>query len=488
MAKKVLNLLMDVDGCLFHYFHPLLNCSQRLITGNQDLLEKIIQEILAEGYDKVIVSLGSNRQDQRIDLANPGGSCVTVLPLLQSYLALKLGGFCEVVLDPFLMADLYSYHNPKAGTSYHAILRQQFRGAPHQSHNKSVLDESKISLIYAFDQRVAVLHPEAEQIVISFFDDNHRILSSLTEFYTANPSALASNTMLRLNCYRGLVAKKPFCEIQGTGCLDSHYEWSVRYMYNRTYKCEDAAHQGRQITTADALQTAHTEDHYSRSGRTYVMEVPRKYDPLSSNSFHFGSFQTFHSEEIQKLPTNPSLSRENVYTTALELYQRQLLPGRYVLNHQLPPGILMDISKERLEDLKHQIAEIFGQYISCWKFSFFGHHHNDRARVVNEALQGVRTITDMEEILLNQQSLFPTIETPEVAASSSCPPAVAFENQAETGFLEPRWSQAEYVVHQSQPGKLSGYASALKSALAVVYDFKQSEACNPSTIPGVLAS
>lgn len=446
MAKKVLNLLMDVDHCLFHSYSRSRDISNWLIETNQKLLATIIKNITREGYDKVIISLGSNRQDQKVDQINPGGSCSAVLPLLQSYLAQRLGDFCEVVLDPFLLADLYHSSNPKAGSSYEAILMDQFRGAAHLAHGRSVLDRSKIALVYAFAHRVGVLHSEAEKIVIEFYDDNNNILNSIHHFFKKTPMALPSNTTLQVIQYYGDCCPFwTFKPIQGIGIIDTLYEWSVRFLYSQTYFYEHGAGEGRSIKTAEALQIAHQENHYNRPGRLHEMSV-------ATNTYK--ALQRFYEKEKEKLLPNPALVMTDAYTTALELYQRHLIPGHYVLNYRLPSAILPDIPPIRLSELKTRIEAIFAAYISCWKCSFFGHHHNARAMIVLEALLQAKTLMDIEEILNNQQRLF---ISPELTTT--------------TGALEPRWSEEALVVNKRRPGTIVGYAQAVLNALVVVREF-----------------
>ncbi|HAT1825045.1 hypothetical protein SC438_13385 [Legionella pneumophila] len=220
--------LYDIDGCMYHAHTREKPIEKWLIESNQNLFD--LQRILArqEGYDLLIVASGTNRQDKFIDELNGqrSDSAIPAFPIIQSYLASQVD--CKVVMDPFLLADLYG--NKEAGQSYTAILNEKYLHSQ-ENHTQSAFDESKRSLLYAHAHRVAALHPDSE-IVIDFYDDRNDILSGLYDFYNDNPFLLPANVTLRLNQYEGKEVTA-YPGIKGDGPIDYRYLINTQKMIIR---------------------------------------------------------------------------------------------------------------------------------------------------------------------------------------------------------------------------------------------------------------
>ncbi|HHX3464061.1 TPA: hypothetical protein ACU9OW_002337 [Legionella pneumophila] len=222
--------LYDIDECMYHAYTREKPIEKWLIESNQNLFD--LQRTLAkqESYDLLIVASGTNRQDKFIDELNSqrSDSFIPAFPIIQSYLANQVE--CKVVMDPFLLADLYG--NKEAGQSYKTILKEKYLHSQ-ESHAQSAFDESKRSLLYAHAHRVAALHPDSE-IVIDFYDDSNNILSGLYDFYNDSPFLLPANVTLRLNQYEGKEVTAYPC-IKGDGPIDYRYLINTQKMIIRDF-------------------------------------------------------------------------------------------------------------------------------------------------------------------------------------------------------------------------------------------------------------
>lgn len=63
---------------------------------------------------------------------------------------------------------------------------------------------------------------------------------------------------------------------------------------------------------------------------------------------------------------------------------------------------------QKLLTLKDQIIPLMNDYINPYLLSIFGHHHDDRATAVRNAISQAKDISIIVEILLNQKMLFET--------------------------------------------------------------------------------
>ncbi|CZP52726.1 hypothetical protein SCO11_09860 [Legionella pneumophila serogroup 1] len=220
--------LYDIDGCMYHAHTREKPIEKWLIESNQNLFDLQRMLVREESYDLLIVASGSNRQDKFIDEFNSqrSDSSVPAFPIIQSYLASQVD--CNVVMDPFFLADLYG--EKEAGHSYKAILKEKYLHSQ-ENHAQSAFDESKRSLLYAHAHRVAALHPDSE-IVIDFYDDRNDILSGLYDFYNDNPFLLPANVTLRLNQYEGKEVTT-YPGIKGDGATDHRYLVNTQKMIIR---------------------------------------------------------------------------------------------------------------------------------------------------------------------------------------------------------------------------------------------------------------
>lgn len=246
MPKKINLKLFDVDNCL--YPHGPETPKFILIDDehNRPFLDHEITQARDEGYQKIILGYGTNRQDHSTDKQNGqrkgNGSCVRVLPELQAHFKAQLPD-TEVVQDTFLMADIYGNGILSAGHSYERMKAEQEQDQDQDyffiDHAKAVFDHAKISLIYAHAHRVATAENPDDEIVIDFYDDLPDICKGITTFYSRHTDLLPSNVRLRVKKHAYDSAETiTYTEIKGTGITDTSYPWSIRWMGAAGETCE----------------------------------------------------------------------------------------------------------------------------------------------------------------------------------------------------------------------------------------------------------
>lgn len=352
--------LFDIDGCAYHQYvqgrYRNEPHSQWLLASNQPLLQQIEEEVNENHYDKLILAYGTNRQDYFVDANNSyrGGSLAPALPLFQSYLSGKLT--TDVVIEPFLMADIYGRakerngivrpiqeRNCAAGDSYKNILRAEYKHEDIE-HAEWMFDDSKISLIYAQAHRVASLHPTDAEIVIDFYDDTNSILKAVSNFFSKHPELLPSNVRLNIKKYNGQSLPVQQKEIQGIGEVDRKYDWSVRFLSSKFYHFSSGANEDRNIGTAERLQEYHEQDHYRSPYHKMAMYV-------CEDEFNSDEFNLMRNKEIAKLQSNPDLTAA-AYTTAEALYAEGLIPRQLIVERPSKP----DLAAEAL-DTEGSISE-----------------------------------------------------------------------------------------------------------------------------------
>ncbi|MFC3909583.1 hypothetical protein ACFORL_10935 [Legionella dresdenensis] len=338
--------LFDLDGCLLHPFarreYNNESHEQWLIKDNKEFLDRIINDARAKKYGKIVVAYGTNRQDFFVNRDNHyrGGSLSSVLPLIQSYLQQQLQeDNCEVVLDPFLMADIYGKSKKKkgivrpiqernhaAGDSYRAILRQEYVAGQEEEieHAESIFNEDKGSIIYAHIERACVLNPE-DDIVIDFYDDNPNVIKSVIAF--AELGLFPKRVTFNIHKYNGTEFSLVKSCTGKDDFTDTRYDWTVRFLSSMGYHFRDAASEDQNIATAERLKEYHENDHYRNPGHKMAMEVM-----AFGCLFDTARFLKFREQEIPKLATEPALTSAMAYTTAQKLCDEGLLPGKFVFS------------------------------------------------------------------------------------------------------------------------------------------------------------
>lgn len=250
---KVLAASLDFDHALAYNLDKLRTLKteeekiQHIVNDNQHLLSTLAAKAITEGYDKVVLLIGTNRQSWFDDFhcgfvhkdTQGSGSCFPVYLALEKQLKIEIEAFkkklqteemckslgkefadiClkrnpEVVADFHLLADDYNskdgaildalqcnaLHQQAAElfSYYHSILNSPehrthlLSGKPYKVKGKTepilmqaptLFDQTKISLLYAQMQRIAKRF-QNYHIDFLFLDDNiPQILKSLADFY-----------------------------------------------------------------------------------------------------------------------------------------------------------------------------------------------------------------------------------------------------------------------------------------------------------------
>jgi hypothetical protein len=354
--KKIALRLYDIDGCIYGaWMRRSLrvgeSIEQWILDVNKTFLEREVNELSKGGYDKVIVGYFTARQSLDVDLHNwTPMSGTPVLPVIQSYLQNKLK--CEVVLEPFWTADIFSnkenggveskedkevVYSKEAGESYklalkeytqHATFEEMEKMSPDElkAHAASLGDRLKISFLYAHTHRVANLHPEAKEIDITVYDDVKDILNGVHTFVTSATKLFPSKCSFEFFEYMsGVIDVSEHLApvVKGTGLVDELYDWTVRFMWVNSYvPIQPASHKRLQITSADDLIKVHTSNLY------FSEDISASMEPQTIN---INKFQ----ENLSKLKCAESGLKNTVgkasYTTAQALFEQGLIPISYII-------------------------------------------------------------------------------------------------------------------------------------------------------------
>ncbi len=105
-----------------------------------------------------------------------------------------------------------------------------------------------------------------------------------------------------------------------------------------------------------------------------------------------------------------------------------------------------------LQHYKDTIREHFDRYISWWKFSWFGHHHDKRARVVKAEIQKCSDVNEIRAILTRQKRV--------MLQKSTAMEPVSRWNDA-------RWNYRTTLHNVPTKPSTSGYYKAITQALTV---------------------
>lgn len=248
---------IDFDGCML-YDHTstdqILNDKR-----HHPFFWRLIDE--ARTGDEVIICVGSNRQDEYYDktmsaAGNKGGkygkyfeaapSAFSVLHDMADLVKYYAGDEARVSFDGILGADIYQ--NREIGSSFagywaRADWIRQGIGSPNLAGYPPVetaLDHSKIATLYSQMHHFAKAHP-GEEIVFTFYDDNHEVLYALLNFYTSHPELIPSNVTLKLEQSTSLlfdVSKEELFqpevdEVQGQGKIDCQFPLTCRKMIGK---------------------------------------------------------------------------------------------------------------------------------------------------------------------------------------------------------------------------------------------------------------
>lgn len=268
-VKKVRALSFDVEGCLFHsgYFHSQ---DHDVYTANKPLIDGILAT--KADFDKVVLMNGSSRQSYSTDFTNKmnkrdAKGVMTYKPSCFPMFE-RLGHTLGATFDKLLMADIYG--GLESGTSFdHAVRDRAF--LDEDDHAVCVDDESKMTLLYAQMHKVAFEHPDAEEIVIDFYDDKNQLLEGLASFFQAHRDYMPYNVQLNLHHYAG---KEVFDydPVIGAGDIVADYGEQVRMMAQRA--CESKGYSTAPMPSLDRINIIETEAHYLEQQDAASLDTP----------------------------------------------------------------------------------------------------------------------------------------------------------------------------------------------------------------------
>lgn len=333
MAKKILYVAVDMDGC---FMGPSFarDPNRDIVAANQQLFDKLVSK--KSKYDKVVLTLGSNRQSIPMDFDNSKqeqvGSAFYQLKVLAKQL--KKRGL-KAKADNALLADLFndqeaghSFKLAKAlyepdGKTYKQDVRDKLNQFPGW-----IEDTSKVSILYAQMQRASLKNPK-EEITFKFYDDKPEIRNALQAFFTKHPHLIPSNVKLKIRGYESpvkpngdavdvLIIKEGYETIQGTGGLaNKKYAEVVKQMTAAVILSEEA--QDREplsnfksipILSYEDAQTAgfHVTGTINCS-KYYIPEAPTKSSSSSSSSVMKNLSSFFKGKEKKKKSEDKGLTK-----------------------------------------------------------------------------------------------------------------------------------------------------------------------------------
>jgi hypothetical protein len=213
---------VDVDGLVFNKIYnavpPSLtkHSSEVVITANQGYYDSIKAEAESMGATKMVLMIGTNRQDQGLDAENAvmRDTCSSAFPALK-----KVSEYLGFELDTFLMADASA--GLESGTSYNRIMEEIETNPdnwmnPLLKHESSIFDNYKRPLLIAQLQKAVLDNPGDEKIVFTFADDTEEILKELKKFFTKYEYLISERISFRLHHYdKGVI--KEYAVFTGKG-------------------------------------------------------------------------------------------------------------------------------------------------------------------------------------------------------------------------------------------------------------------------------
>jgi hypothetical protein len=224
---------VDYDDCLASKDRNAPYTNEEFIKRNQKLIDNLESEKLQ--YTETVVLIGSARQCKRMDEHDgnkkKNGYCRDYIPIFAKHINAKFDGM--------LMGDVYN--KVPTGTTYSEAKTKKIEFGT--KYKGCLLDRSKITILYAQIQKIALDYPEA-QIDFKFYDDHPALLQGLQDFFMQNNHLIPSNITLELYRHTGEELEKKV-SIPGTGeSANPNYAKSVRTFaknyFGRRVRSDDA--------------------------------------------------------------------------------------------------------------------------------------------------------------------------------------------------------------------------------------------------------
>lgn len=248
--SKILAISIDMDGCIFNESYFL---TQSVKKSNQNILNYIKSRIDDVKPDKVLLLVGSARQDYRLDLLNSNyNNTHSAIDAIRE-IAISLRSMLPknevkmVQINGLLLADLYS--GESEGYSFKLIKTSLEKSDYDYSTHPSINGYDKTSEINNFDDYkynilYAQIHSlssrfEGSKIYFDFVDDRSDIHAVLYAMFNSFSKYLPINVQLRLNSYSGCKVLN-FSEkyykgqafLPGYGDYDPYYAENIKFLPN----------------------------------------------------------------------------------------------------------------------------------------------------------------------------------------------------------------------------------------------------------------
>lgn len=237
-TPEVIVYSVDYDGCI----------SRNGPDGPlkiDDLMKNMANMLTTYPKAKIVVMVGSYRQDLNTDICNHSinnnGSCFVAIHELCSKFKENYPLLAHrIELIPFLLGDIL--HDLTPGKHFQDALTLYTQKEIHtldSTPDFSWHDERKCALLFSQMQHIANIFPLCEKIWFKFHDDKENIIQHLAWFYTQNSCWMPS---LVLSLHRLLLGKFDHSYetlLVGTGYTDKDYRENTKRIntsQNRLYQ------------------------------------------------------------------------------------------------------------------------------------------------------------------------------------------------------------------------------------------------------------
>ncbi len=235
----------DYDGCLCHekfvaqcrHLLDVQTPDPDIVVHNRRLLDTINAQAMPTSQK--IVLLASLRQSHLLDRALYASERLTVLG--SAFTAIThIATALDAKLDDLLWADVLHARTP--GTAFKRSLAASANTVIHDDCKiigaDSAYDHSKCGIVYAQLHKLALDHPQYP-LIYHLYDNNERILSAISHFFTKQPVLLPPHTSLQLYHYAGKNATLHTHIISQGKHVDQNYCRSSQHMAYAADKLAD---------------------------------------------------------------------------------------------------------------------------------------------------------------------------------------------------------------------------------------------------------
>ena len=244
-------ILADMDHCLFHQRDAISRQNYMpkiFIESNLVLFIALVERAKQEKIDRIILQSASNRQDVDQELAHKIGQDSSPLALLhlQQFLSEQLKGRCDVVIEPLMLADVFSGEQYKPGDNFTKMLALSSNNHEKANYGNAFIDPGKTLMFYVNIQRAVqqlkVHDNSSNKLKVTILDDEK---FDSFGFFMSKASFIPRQVEVEYFQYPSLapideISKSPLpnryveygrdAKVSGMGRFDSRYVWTARAM------------------------------------------------------------------------------------------------------------------------------------------------------------------------------------------------------------------------------------------------------------------